>query len=154
MRKIFLGIVWFFVFRFFTDITSEMVLSSRDHELWWVFDLLGLLLSLGLAIWGTVKGALPGTKNEEMKLKNKINLIALFVAFFPFGITFVAFEIAGLAHCQLDEGNIHPCYIAGHDFGELLYGMGVMGWYTVFFLPRAVIAIVINEIFWSWKARH
>lgn len=37
-------------------------------------------------------------------------------------------EIASLAGCQLDEGSVHPCLIAGLDLGSVLNTMTVAGW--------------------------
>jgi hypothetical protein len=43
---------------------------------------------------------------------------------------------------QVDEGSVHPCIIGGHDYGELLYDLGVMGWFMLATLPAGVLAFV------------
>ena len=50
-----------------------------------------------------------------------------FLAFLPLICAMGAGYVASLAGCQLDEGNVHPCYILGEDRGQLLYELGVMG---------------------------
>lgn len=48
--------------------------------------------------------------------------------------------IANAAGCHVDEGSIHPCVINGRDYGELLYTMGVMGWFMLITLPVGALA--------------
>lgn len=46
--------------------------------------------------------------------------------------------IAAQFGCTLNEGDVHPCVIAGHDWGGTLYAMGVLGWLmllTIWLLP-------------------
>ena len=48
--------------------------------------------------------------------------------------------IANAAGCRVDEGSVHPCVISGHDYGELLYTLGVMGWFMLITLPAGALA--------------
>ena len=51
--------------------------------------------------------------------------------------------IAQVLGCQLDEGNIHPCSLAGIELGAVLYGMGVMGWLTLATIPFGGLALLL-----------
>src|SRR5438552_17961846 len=57
-------------------------------------------------------------------------LIALF-AFAPVGSVVACGVIANVHGCRVDEGSVHPCIINGHDYGQLLYTLGVMGWFML-----------------------
>src|SRR5881397_3050264 len=56
-------------------------------------------------------------------------LLALFLilsfAFAPIGSVMLCAWIANAYGCKVDEGSVHPCIINGHDYGELLYDLGV-----------------------------
>jgi hypothetical protein len=43
--------------------------------------------------------------------------------------------IASHYGCQLDEGSVHTCVIAGKDRGSILYTLGMMGWFMIATLP-------------------
>ncbi len=79
-----------------------------------------------------------------MKLSTSLFLsagLALLMAIAPVLLTFAAAGIAQAAGCQLDEGSAHKCIIAGQDYGETLYTMGVSFWMfilTALYLPVAV----------------
>ena len=65
------------------------------------------------------------------------------VAAAPIG-SVIACEIIGNANgCQVDEGSVHPCVINGKDYGELLYRLGVMGWFMLVTIPAGACAFAI-----------
>ena len=68
-------------------------------------------------------------------------LIVLF-AFAPIGSVMLCGAIANAHGCKVDEGSVHPCIINGHDYGELLYSLGVMGWFMLVTLPGGLVAFV------------
>jgi hypothetical protein len=35
---------------------------------------------------------------------------------------------------------VHPCIINGHDYGELMYSLGVMGWLMLVSIPGGLFA--------------
>jgi hypothetical protein len=78
--------------------------------------------------------------------------LALLIAIAPVLITFAAAIIAQSAGCQLNEGMAHRCVIAGKDYGQTLYEMGVAFWLfmlTALYLPVAValgVAAFINIV--------
>ena len=85
-------------------------------------------------------------------------LAILAFAFAPVGSVILCAWIANAYGCKVDEGSVHPCIIGGHDYGELLYDLGVMGWFMLATLPAGVIAFV----FWlialilhraTWRTR-
>jgi hypothetical protein len=71
-------------------------------------------------------------------------LLALFViatfAFAPIGSVMLCAGIANAYGCKVDEGSVHPCMINGHDYGELLYSLGVMGWLMLVSIPGGLFA--------------
>jgi hypothetical protein len=71
-------------------------------------------------------------------------LLALFVivafAFAPIGSVVLCAIIANANGCKVDEGSAHPCIINGHDYGELLYELGVMGWFMLVTIPGGLVA--------------
>src|SRR5438046_10589764 len=73
-------------------------------------------------------------------------LLALFVigafAFAPIGSVMLCAAIANAYGCKVDEGSVHPCIINGHDYGELLYSLGVMGWFMLVTIPSGLVAFV------------
>src|SRR5947209_10606456 len=68
-------------------------------------------------------------------------LIVLF-AFAPIGSVMLCAAIANAYGFKVDEGSVHPCIINGHDYGELLYDLGVMGWFMLVTLPGGLLAFV------------
>src|SRR6476659_3952263 len=72
-------------------------------------------------------------------------VLALFViaafAFAPISSVMLCAWIANAHGCKVDEGSVHPCIINGHDYGELLYQLGVMGWLMLVTLPAGAFAI-------------
>jgi hypothetical protein len=63
-------------------------------------------------------------------------------AFAPVGSVMLCAWIANAHGCKVDEGSVHPCIINGHDYGELLYNLGVMGWFMLVTLPGGLLAFV------------
>ena len=63
-------------------------------------------------------------------------------AFAPIGSVIVCAAIANVYGCKVDEGSAHPCIINGHDYGELLYSLGVMGWFMLVTIPGGLVAFV------------
>ncbi len=68
-------------------------------------------------------------------------LIILF-AFAPIGSVMLCAAVANAYGCRVDEGSVHPCIINGHDYGELLYSLGVMGWFMLATIPGGLFAFV------------
>jgi hypothetical protein len=54
-------------------------------------------------------------------------LAILAVALAPVGSVVVCSWVANTHSCKVDEGSVHPCIIRGHDYGQLLYTLGVLG---------------------------
>ena len=67
----------------------------------------------------------------------------LAVALAPVGSVVVCGWIANAHGCKVDEGSVHPCIIGGHDYGQLLYALGVLGWLMLVTLPGGVFAFII-----------
>ena len=76
-------------------------------------------------------------------------------AFAPVGSVMLCAWIANAHGCQVDEGSVHPCIINGHDYGELLYDLGVMGWFMLVTLPGGLVAfaswfilLILHRVTW------
>lgn len=81
-------------------------------------------------------------------------LIILF-AFAPIGSVIMCAAIANAYGCKVDEGSVHPRIINGHDYGELLYSLGVMGWFMLVTIPGGLIAfacwlvfLILHRVIW------
>ena len=72
-----------------------------------------------------------------------IVLAILFIAALPLISVAIASEIANANGCQLDEGSVHPCIVNGVDQGELLYTMGMMGWFMLATIPLGLGAAAL-----------
>jgi TRAP-type C4-dicarboxylate transport system permease small subunit len=67
--------------------------------------------------------------------------VIAFICLGPWILVATAAEVASANGCQLDEGSVHPCVINGKDYGDTLYGMGLMGWIGIATLPLALILL-------------
>jgi hypothetical protein len=76
-----------------------------------------------------------------------VYLVIVFLGVLPLLIAMLAGVIANLAKCELNEGSINPCVIAGRDVGKLLYAMGVGGWFTFMTMPAALLAAMIYSVY-------
>jgi hypothetical protein len=85
-------------------------------------------------------------------------LAILAVALAPVGSVVVCSWVANTHSCKVDEGSVHPCIIRGHDYGQLLYTLGVLGWLMLVTLPGGALALMICLIILilhraSWRRR-
>ena len=74
------------------------------------------------------------------KLFALLTLLVALLAFLPMLGVIVAGPIAQAAGCALDGGSVHPCIIAGEDYGKTLYRMSLLGWLTIYTMPVAILA--------------
>lgn len=70
-------------------------------------------------------------------------IVIVVLALVPLASVFIASGLASGHGCVLNEGNVHPCIIAGADWGSTLYSMAMMGWFMLFSIPLGVIAFVV-----------
>jgi hypothetical protein len=83
---------------------------------------------------------LPGRKRFPW-IWYLLALVAILAfAFAPIGSVMLCAGIANAYGCKVDEGSVHPCIINGHDYGELLYDLGVMGWFMLVTIPSGLVA--------------
>lgn len=50
------------------------------------------------------------------------------------GAVVATLVLSGPIGCRIDEGSSHPCMIAGQDWGETAYGLGMTAAWGLFFL--------------------
>lgn len=78
-----------------------------------------------------------------MKWFRWLAVLGVLFAIAPMLSTLLAGTIASYYGCTLNEGNPHPCVIAGADRGNTLYNMAMMGWLTLFTVVYGGIAVLI-----------
>lgn len=61
----------------------------------------------------------------------------------PIGSVVACGWIANAHGCRVDEGSVHPCVINGVDRGQLLYTLGMMGWFMLVTLPAGGLALLV-----------
>ncbi len=78
----------------------------------------------------------------------------------PLILALIAGGIAGVLGCTLNEGGVYPCPFIGHDLGEPLVVMFVLGWLAFATLPFALIALGVwfatlcIYVFARWRRRR
>lgn len=96
-----------------------------------------------------------------MKLWLRHTLVLTLIALFgisPLLVALTAGSIASANGCALDEGSVHPCVIGGHDYGELLYTLGVLGWLSLATIPLGGLTVLGYGVFvlvqWLVRSRR
>ena len=84
--------------------------------------------------------------------------LIVIIALAPIGSVIACGVIANAYGCRVDEGSVHPCVINGKDYGQLLYTLGVMGWFMLVTIPAGGLAFVLWLIVLlfhrnSWRKR-
>ncbi|HEY8576558.1 MAG TPA: hypothetical protein VIL88_09500 [Devosia sp.] len=90
-----------------------------------------------------------------------IALVAIVLfASFPFISVLIASSLAESHGCVLNEGSVHPCIIAGADWGSALYTMGVLGWLMLATFPIGfvlflvwLVILAVHRAAWGRKER-
>lgn len=70
-------------------------------------------------------------------------LAILVLSLWPIASVIFAGSVANAHGCVLNEGSVHPCMVLGSDWGEALYGFGVMGWFMLATLPLGGGALIV-----------
>lgn len=76
-----------------------------------------------------------------------VYLVIVFVGLLPLLMAMLAGAVANWAKCELNEGSVGPCVIAGKDVGKLLYTMFVSGWFGLITLPAALLLVIAYSIY-------
>jgi len=71
-----------------------------------------------------------------------IYALLLFYTVAPILSVIIASGVASLCGARLDEGDVHPCLLWGHDIGGVLYSMFVFGWFGLATIPTGVLTIL------------
>lgn len=77
-----------------------------------------------------------------MKLFRWMMGFCLLVCMLPLAGVLVTSVVANSLGCRVDEGSVHPCYLAGVSIGGALYTLGVMGWLMIAALPIAAFLVL------------
>lgn len=67
---------------------------------------------------------------------------ATIVGFAPIFSVIWSALFSGAFGCTLNEGDVHPCVVAGVDYGDALYQGFVAGWLMLIVWPLALIVLV------------
>jgi hypothetical protein len=76
--------------------------------------------------------------------------LIILVGLAPIGSVMACAVIANAHGCKVDEGSVHPCIVNGHDYGHLLYTLGVMGWLMLLTIPAGLFAFAIWLVLLIW----
>ena len=76
--------------------------------------------------------------------------LIILVAFAPVGSVMTCAVIANAHGCKVDEGSVHPCIVNGHDYGHLLYTLGVMGWLMLLTIPAGLLGFAVWLVVLIW----
>lgn len=85
--------------------------------------------------------------NRSARWRSGPMLAVTVLAWLPAILVAIAIGVRGLTGCQVDEGNVHPCPVAGYDIGDLLNTFFVSGWLMLATLPFMMLTALI------WAAR-
>jgi len=77
--------------------------------------------------------------------------LSILIGAFPLILAYIAYGIARLNSCELNEADTHPCIIFGADRGDALYDLAMMGWLALLSIPVGAVGAVISLI-WLAKA--
>lgn len=92
---------------------------------------------------GSGEAAVSAPNRRRLRRVYGLSLLAILAfGLAPAASVLVAGLIATTAGCVLNEGNVHPCVIAGADIGHLLYTMAVFGWLMLLTIPASGILLV------------
>ncbi|TDK38793.1 hypothetical protein E2F50_01195 [Rhizobium deserti] len=84
------------------------------------------------------------TRSRSLALTYGVALaVILLLSVSPLVSVLGAGTVAELAGCQIDEGSVHPCQIGGSDYGEMLYFLTVLGWFSLLTLPFGAVALMV-----------
>jgi hypothetical protein len=72
--------------------------------------------------------------------------VSLTIGLLPIASVIVAGTLANTYGCTLHEGFPNPCIILGKDRGDLLYTMGVAGWFMFFSIPIGLMGVLASLI--------
>jgi hypothetical protein len=87
---------------------------------------------------------LPTTEGIElMRLMIFALVLILLFGALPLLSTLLAVLFASAFGCSVNEGFVDPCVVLGHDFGGLLYSMGLTFWFAMFTVPLAGLALLV-----------
>ena len=77
-------------------------------------------------------------------------LLSMLIAVSPLILVGLVDLIASLSGCDVNEGGIQPCMVAGVDIGGILYSLFMSGWYLFITFPIGAVLFIGSLI---WMAR-
>jgi hypothetical protein len=78
-----------------------------------------------------------------MRALRIVMIVIVALCLLPFVSLAISLGLADLGACQLDEGSVHPCLIAGVDLGAALYAMSVVAWVGIVAVPLLMAALLL-----------
>lgn len=73
----------------------------------------------------------------------RVLLVLALIVWGPGLLFATGLALAHLTGCRVDEAGIYPCPVVGHDIGDLLFTLLMMGWLLIPLLPFMALALVL-----------
>ncbi|MEH3065582.1 MAG: hypothetical protein PGN33_23570 [Methylobacterium radiotolerans] len=74
----------------------------------------------------------------------RVILILLLITWLPVVPFALGLALTNLTGCTVNEAGTHPCPVAGHDIGGLLYTLTMTGWLLIPFLPFMALTLLLT----------
>jgi len=100
-------------------------------------------------------GIEAGKQRMSLKWPAVTCLVLALVGLAPIISVLISLAFADAFGCALDEGGVHPCLAYGHDIGEQLNVMFVLGWLQLVTWPAVAVAAIgglVLTILAVWRA--
>lgn len=120
-------------------------LAERAYSFQSMFNLVLMILTLSL-IWSG--GSWLWANYIEQLTPGKLALISVVIGPVPLLIALLGAGIAKMIGGNLDAAKVENCKVFGIDIGNILYGMFMMHWFTIFTGGLAMIGLMVSGI---WK---
>lgn len=85
---------------------------------------------------------------NKLKVSKNIIILGIFIAFLPYlPVLFYSLPISIIGNCNINVGSVNSCIVIGHDFGESVTVVSMIGWLTFFFtFPLGGLVVLIGLI--------
>jgi len=87
-------------------------------------------------------------------------VLVAFVAFGPALIAVGSQQVAEAFGCQVDLNRAIPCVIGGKDYGQTIYDLGFLIWYSYLSIPAGAVLLgiwamaVLIALLVHWRRRR
>ena len=78
--------------------------------------------------------------------RRRVILILLLITWLPVLPFALGLALTSLTGCTVNEAGTHPCPVAGHDIGDLLYTLTMTGWLLIPSLPFMALTLLLSGL--------